>query len=324
MGDNSGIEWLQRFPGVKGASWNVNRGCSEVDEGCEDCYAKNWAAMPSMSGDASKPYHGLVRLEGRQVKWTNEVRFVEHMLDQPLRWKAPRLIFTNSMSDWLHSRFTWEQINRVVEVMARADRHVFMTLTRRTQRLMYLCERIGVSTLPSHIWAGVTIPARKYLFRLDHLRQMPAVTRWLSLEPLLGDLGTLDLTGIHWVVIGGLSGRGKVRPMHSQWVQRIIDQCREQKVPVFFKQWGRTCPVKHLPPGVVWKPGAKTPVVMVDETGAIGIELDKTRNLEMHVVNSNKKANGRHFGGQEFDEYPSDDHFPAAMLAWSAMAREAA
>lgn len=320
MGDNSKIEWLNLMPGFKGASWNCFRGCTPVDPGCDNCYAAEWATMPSMSGCAGKPYHGLVQIDKPGNKWNGEVRFAEDMLDHPLRWKQPRLIFTNSMSDWLHAGFSDDQVFESFEVMKRADWHVFMTLTRRTQRLKQFC---AVYKWPPHIWAGVTVPSAKYNFRIDHLRACDVPTRWISFEPLIADIGPVDLTGIHWAVIGGESGDGDpIRPMHSRWVSRLIDQCREQGVPVFFKQWGRTCPISQLPPGVNFDPRKKAPTILIDEDGRTGAAEIATREddvrrqtgIEMHLVASKAKT-GRLWNGAELNEYPDATHFPARRAA---------
>lgn len=316
MGDNSAIEWLQALPGIKGASWNVSRGCTEVDEGCTDCYAKNWAMMPSMSGDSSKPYYGLVtRDNAGNVKWTGQVRFAQEKLNEPLRWKAPRLIFTNSMSDWLHSGFAWNEIRQSIDVMTHADWHVFMTLTRRTLRLSQVTRMAELPAgLERHIWAGVTVPSAKYKFRIDSLRETQAKTRWISFEPLLGDIGEVNLSGIHWAVIGGLSGRGALQPMHSAWVRNLIQQCERQDVAVFFKQWGRTCPVEHLPREYDLNREAET--IIVDRDGNTGQAARKDRSPEMHILFGNKKKAGRIWHGETLDHYPARHHFPDKMLAY--------
>jgi protein gp37 len=158
----------------------------------------------------------------------------EHALELPLRWKKPRTIFVNSMSDLFHEAVPVEFILRVFDVMRRADWHKYQLLTKRSERLLELDPQL--SWLP-HIWAGVSVESREYVYRIDHLRQTHAETKFLSVEPLLGPLSDLDLSGIDWVIVGGESGPD-ARPMKPAWVTSIRDQCRLAHVPFFFNQWG--------------------------------------------------------------------------------------
>jgi len=157
-----------------------------------------------------------------------------HVLDAPLRWKKPRMIFVNSMSDLFHPDVPVEFILRVFGIMRQTHWHTFQVLTKRSARLLELDPTID---WPENVWMGVSVETQDYTFRIDHLRQTGARIKFLSLEPLLGSLTHLDLTGIHWVIVGGESGPG-ARPMQKEWVQCIREQCQTAGVPFFFKQWG--------------------------------------------------------------------------------------
>jgi protein gp37 len=160
----------------------------------------------------------------------------EHMLELPLRWKLPQMIFVNSMSDLFHKDVPTEYIHRVFDVMSRASQHRFQVLTKRSQRLMRLSQTLSWR---SNIWMGVSVESQEYTFRIDHLRETKAHIKFLSLEPLLGPLPNLNLQGINWVIVGGESGPG-ARSMRREWVLDIRDQCTAAGVPFFFKQWGGT------------------------------------------------------------------------------------
>jgi protein gp37 len=158
----------------------------------------------------------------------------EHLLELPLSWKKPQMIFVNSMSDLFHAKAPAAFILRVFETMSRAAWHTFQVLTKRSERLLELAPTID---WPSNVWMGVSIESEKYSFRIDHLRQTAARTKFLSLEPLLGPLPNLDLRGIHWIIVGGESGPG-ARPVKEEWITDIRDQCLASGVSFFFKQWG--------------------------------------------------------------------------------------
>jgi len=203
------------------ASWNPVTGCSRVSEGCKHCYAERMAK----------------RLQGMGVaKYRNgfEVTVHPEVLEEPLRWRKPTLVFVNSMSDLFHQKIPVSFFRQVFDVMRRADRHVFQVLTKRSERLARLAPRIA---WPPNVWMGVTVESARFAYRIDHLRQTGAAVKWLSMEPLLGPVPGMDLTGIDWIVVGGESGPG-ARPMDKAWVLDIQRQCREQNVHFFFKQWG--------------------------------------------------------------------------------------
>jgi len=203
------------------ASWNPVTGCSRVSEGCKHCYAERMAK----------------RLQGMGVaKYRNGFQVTVHpeVLEEPLRWRKPTLVFVNSMSDLFHEKIPVRFFRQVFDVMRRADRHVFQVLTKRSKRLARLAPRID---WPPNVWMGVTVESARFAYRIDHLREASAAIKWLSIEPLLGPVPGMDLTGIDWIVVGGESGPG-ARPMQKAWVLDIRRQCREQNVHFFFKQWG--------------------------------------------------------------------------------------
>ena len=163
-------------------------------------------------------------------------------MSQPLRWRRPRRVFVNSMSDLFHKDVPWYFVDKVFSVMESADWHVFQVLTKRSSLMRdYLRSRYGSSVVPSHIWCGVSVEDKDALVRVRHLRESPAAVRFLSLEPLLGGLGEFDLSGISWIIVGGESGPG-ARPVEEEWVCEVRDLCENNGIPFFFKQWGGVRP----------------------------------------------------------------------------------
>ncbi len=216
VASNSSIEWTE-------ATWNPVTGCAKISPGCKHCYAERMAKRLKAMG---------------QPNYANGFRLTlqEKALELPLSWKKPRVIFVNSMSDLFHKNVPVEFILRVFDVMRRANWHQYQILTKRADRLEQLD---AVIPWQPHIWMGVSVESEDYRSRIDHLRRTHAHIKFLSLEPLLGPLGPLDLAGIHWAIAGGESGPG-ARPMNVEWVTDIRDQCLRAKVPFFFKQWGGT------------------------------------------------------------------------------------
>jgi protein gp37 len=217
MSDHSKIEWTD-------ASWNAIRGCDKISPGCARCYAETFAER-------------FRDVPGHPYEQGFDLRLVPEKLDDPLKWRKPRRIFVNSMSDLFHERVPEEYIARVIDVMRRADWHIYQTLTKRSERMRDLLSgpfrRVAEM---SHTWWGVSVENRAHgLRRIDHLRAAPARLRFLSVEPLLEDLGKVDLTGIHWVITGGESGR-RPRRMELDWVRSLRDQCNAAGIPFFFKQ----------------------------------------------------------------------------------------
>lgn len=210
----SAIEWTD-------ATWNPLTGCNKISPGCKHCYAERMA--------------GRLKLMG-QENYRNgfELTLHEHALDIPRRWKSPKTVFVNSMSDLFHVDVPLDFIQRVFKVMRETPQHRYQVLTKRADRLAELAPFID---WPPNVWMGVSVENLKYADRIDHLRTVPAAVRFLSLEPLLGPLPELDLTDIHWAIVGGESGPG-ARPMEESWVRDIRDQCLCANVAFFFKQWG--------------------------------------------------------------------------------------
>ena len=218
------IEWTE-------STWNPVRGCTRVSEGCRFCYAERIASRFAREGLA---YEGLAKMTKAGPRWTNRIQRVPHLLDQPLKWKRPRLIFVNSMSDLFHEDVSFAYIQKVFDVMKRADWHQFQVLTKRAERLAELSPQL---VWPPNIWMGVSVESVDYTFRIDCLRGTAAQIKFLSLEPLLGRLGNLRLDGIDWVIVGGESGTD-ARPMEEEWVVDIRDQCLDASVALFVKQMG--------------------------------------------------------------------------------------
>lgn len=216
MGSKSTIEWME-------STWNPVTGCTKISPGCDHCYAERLALRLRAMG---------------QPNYVNgfELTIQERMLELPLRWKTPQVIFVNSMSDLFHRDVPTDYIHKVFNVMNHACQHRFQVLTKRSQRLLRLSTALEWRP---HVWMGVSVESKDYTFRIDHLRETGAHIKFLSLEPLLGPLPNLNLKGIDWVIVGGESGPG-ARIMRPEWVVDVKDQCKAAGVPFFFKQWGGT------------------------------------------------------------------------------------
>ena len=236
------IEWTEQ-------TWNPTVGCTKISPGCKNCYAEVMARRLQAIGVRGYE-HGF------------RLTLIPERLAEPLERRKPTVYFVNSMSDLFHEKVPFDYIRRVFDVMARAPQHTFQVLSKRAERMAEFCRGIDV---PPNVWLGVSVENRKHgVPRIGILRGVEASVRFLSVEPLLEDLGEIDLAGIHWVIVGGESGR-KARPMKSEWVAEIKRQCDEAEIAFFFKQWG------------TW--------------GADGHKRSK-------------KANGRRFGGKVFDAMP--------------------
>jgi protein gp37 len=219
LSETSSIEWTD-------ATWNPVRGCTKVSPGCTHCYAETFAER----------FRGV---PGHAFEQGFDLRLVPEKLHEPLRWPSSKTVFVNSMSDLFHPDVPDEYIRKVCEVMALGDWHTYQVLTKRSERMRDLLATTlrPFAELP-HIWWGVSVENKKHgLPRIGHLRAALARTRFLSVEPLLEDLGEINLEGIHWVIVGGESGHG-ARPMEEAWVTSLRDQCVRANVPYFFKQWG--------------------------------------------------------------------------------------
>jgi protein gp37 len=214
MASSSYIEWTD-------ATWNPVTGCTKISPGCANCYAERLARRLQAMGS---PHYRL----GFDVAWHEDV------LDAPLTWRKPRRVFVNSMSDLFHEDVPFTFVERVFDVMRRAERHQFQILTKRSDVLARYSARL---VWPPNVWMGVSVESSPYAYRIDHLRSVSAAVRFVSLEPLLGPVCDLDLSRIDWVIVGGESGPG-ARPMQESWVLDIRDRCVSSGVPFFFKQWG--------------------------------------------------------------------------------------
>jgi protein gp37 len=218
MGDKSAIEWTD-------ATWNPVTGCTKVSPGCKNCYAERLALRLRAMGNPRYVNGFAVTLHRNQ-------------LDLPLRWRQPRRIFVNSMSDLFHEAVPENFILQTFEVMGRAHWHVFQVLTKRADRLRALAPKLPWGP---NVWQGVSVETSRYFPRIHRLLEVPAEVRFLSLEPLLGPLPGLPLDGINWVIVGGESGPNH-RRVSPEWIREIRDQCEKAGVPFFFKQWGGRTP----------------------------------------------------------------------------------
>jgi protein gp37 len=218
MANSTAIEWTD-------TTWNPVTGCTKISAGCDHCYAERFSER--FRGTPGHPFENGFDLTLRPER-----------LEQPLGWRNPRMIFVNSMSDLFHKEIPPGFISSVFDTMERAHWHTFQILTKRSSLMRnFLRRRYGQSRGPSHMWFGVSVEDGGRKSRIRHLQDAPAGVRFLSIEPLIGPMGGLDLTGIDWVIVGGESGPG-ARSMECEWVREVRDQCRTGKVAFFFKQWG--------------------------------------------------------------------------------------
>lgn len=273
MSEKSKIEWTT-------ATWNPVTGCTKVSQGCKHCYAeREWARL---SGNAKTVYHG---------RKFEDIQYHPERLEMPLSWKKPKMVFVNSMSDLFHETIPIAIIIKIWRTMASARIHTFQILTKRPERAEDFLSSYGHGSmmhgrqLPlNNVWVGVSIESRDHLERMESLRRTHAAIRFISFEPLLGDIGTIDLTGIHWVIVGGESGP-KARPMHPDWVRAIRDQCIEASVPFFLKQWGE------------WAPDC----LCIKPCKTIARPTPEKQGVMFHC---GKKAAGRKLDGITWDDMP--------------------
>lgn len=221
----STIEWTE-------ATWNPVVGCTVLSPGCANCYAMRLARRLEAMGQPK--YTGTTRLSGGRAKWNGTIRTDEESLKIPATWKTGRMIFVNSMADLFHEKVPIAFIKRVFETMAQTPQHTYQILTKRAERLEALSAKLNWT---QNIWMGVSVESAEYLWRIDHLRRTSAAIKFLSLEPLLGPLEHMNLQGVDWAIAGGESGPG-ARPVQTDWVRSIRDQCIKAEVAFHFKQWG--------------------------------------------------------------------------------------
>jgi protein gp37 len=219
MSDHSKIEWTD-------ATWNPLRGCTKISPGCKHCYAQTFAER----------FRGV---KGHPYEQGFDLRLVPEKLTEPFNWSSPRTVFVNSMSDLFQPEVPDAYIEDVVRVMLEANWHTYQVLTKRSERLRNLLStKLRFAADHKHIWWGVSVEDKRYgLPRVQHLRSAPAAVKFLSIEPLLEDLGSFDISGIDWAIVGGESGHG-ARPMNERWVLKLLKLCQREDVDFFFKQWG--------------------------------------------------------------------------------------
>jgi len=220
MANHSSIEWTE-------ATWNPTTGCTKISAGCKNCYAATLSKRLKLM---------------RVKKYRNEFKFTEHEddLELPLKWKKPKKIFVNSMSDLFHEKSSMEFVGRCFFTMIKANWHIYQVLTKRPTRMAEFSDlffNYFGHEIPHYIWMGTTVENIDNVWRIDELRNVECTVRFISFEPLLGSVGRLDLSGIDWAIIGGESGYG-FRDVRKEWILEIIKECRKQNVKVFFKQWG--------------------------------------------------------------------------------------
>lgn len=311
------IEWTD-------ATWNPAVGCSKVSPGCDHCYAAGVASRGMQSAHRGLAVRG---------EWTGEVRILPDRLDTPLAWHRPRRVFVGSMTDLFHPDVPASFIEAVFGVMAAASRHTFQVLTKRPQRMAELlthwdADRLaavaavavgedparGTELFPfswplPNVWIGTSIESDRYAWRAERLRATPAAVRFLSCEPLLGPLPSLDLTGIDWVIAGGESGHG-ARPMHPDWVRDLCDRCTTAGIPFLFKQWGAWVPYEPdaQPPFFASQngdliDGHHMPSALTDGDPIDGWWWPDAGEdaVYRHV---GKKVAGRELDGRTWDEFP--------------------
>ncbi len=222
MAGSTTIEWTD-------ATWNPVTGCTKISAGCDNCYAERF----------SERFRGV---RGHPFEHGFDLILRPERLLQPLAWKSPKMIFVNSMSDLFHKGVPFSFVDKVFDTMEQADWHKFQILTKRSSRMRdYVNNRYGIDAAPPNIWLGTSIEDGTKKSRIRHMQQMNGSIRFLSVEPLIGMVGRLNLGGIDWVIVGGESGP-RARPMHPDWVREIRDQCTEAGVAFFFKQWGGVRP----------------------------------------------------------------------------------
>ncbi|MFV8141859.1 DUF5131 family protein [Mycolicibacterium senegalense] len=239
MATRSAIEWTE-------VTWNPVTGCDRVSAGCDHCYAATLAKRLKLMGVSKYQNDGDPRTSGPGFG----VSVHPSSLNEPRRWRAPRVVFVNSMADLFHAKVPLSFVRDVFDVVAETPQHTYQVLTKRSRRLQRVAERLD---WPDNLWMGVSVENADVLDRVDHLRSVPAAVRFLSCEPLLGPLDGIDLAEIGWVIAGGESGPHH-RPMDINWARGIRDGCRRAGVPFFFKQWGGRTPksLGRLLDGVLW------------------------------------------------------------------------
>jgi protein gp37 len=229
MAGISEIEWTD-------ATWNPISGCMMLSPGCTNCYAMRMAARLQAMEHPS--YEGTTRKSGGRPVWTGKLHLNEQSLTIPLRWRTPRKIFVNSMSDLFQDGVPISFVKRIWDTMEEAHWHTYQILTKRPENMLAVVSGLSRPVL-TNVWVGTSVESARYKKRITELRRVPAQVRFVSFEPLIGPIGGVNLTGIHWAIVGGESGP-RARPMKENWVEEIREQCKEYNAKFFFKQWGGT------------------------------------------------------------------------------------
>lgn len=277
VADKSSIEWTE-------ATWNPTTGCNRTSPGCDNCYALTLSRRLKAMGNPKYQNDGDGRTSGPGFGLTLH----PEQLHLPHRWASPRVIFVNSMSDLFHPSVPLTFIKEVFEVMRDTPRHTYQVLTKRSARLRKVATELN---WPSNVWMGVSIETNKYVFRADHLRQVPAAVRFVSAEPLLGNLNDLSLVDIDWLIAGGESGHG-ARPMHPSWARDLRDRCNKEGTAFFFKQWGSWAPVD----------GNRT--VLLSDDGKTVLKSSSSSREVVKLSRVKRSIAGRHLDGKTWDEMP--------------------
>lgn len=253
MATRSSIEWTE-------VTWNPVTGCDRISPGCDNCYALRLAKRLKAMGQPRYQTDGDPETSGPGFGLACH----DDLVEQPLSWRKPRLVFVNSMSDLFHPDVSLDFIHRVFATMENTPQHTYQVLTKRSKRLGSIADDLP---WPPNVWMGVSVESAIYRFRINHLRQVPAKVRFLSIEPLIAPVDELDLAGIQWVIAGGESGPG-ARPIEETWVRDIRDQCVDAGTAFFFKQWGGRTPKaggRELD-GLTWSElPARTPASLLGE-----------------------------------------------------------
>jgi len=226
MTDTS-IEWTD-------ATWNPVAGCSVESSGCTNCYAMQMAYRLQAMG--VKKYYGLTRKSGNKTVWTGKIRLDTKSLQAPVKWKNPRQIFVNSMSDLFHEQVPFDFVAKIWDVMKSTPRHQYQILTKRPERMADYISMANAAPL-DNVWLGTSVENSSTVMRINILRTIPAAIRFISFEPLIGPVGPVNLENIHWAIVGGESGP-RARPIEEHWIDEIHDQCIDYNTAFFFKQWG--------------------------------------------------------------------------------------
>ena len=251
----SSIEWTD-------TTWNPIAGCTIVSSGCTNCYAMEFAKRLELMG--IEKYDNLTRKSGSRIIWNGVVKECPEILNEPYKWRKPRKVFVNSMSDLFHENVSDEFIGRIWQVMRETPQHVYQILSKRPTRMKNFLKNADSDILPN-VWLGTSVENHEVIDRVDELQSTPAAIRFISCEPLIDSIGKINLDNIHWVIVGGESGKN-ARPVREEWIDEIFEQCKLTKTSFFFKQWGN------------WGRDGKK---------------------------RSKKANGRHYRGSTWDEIPN-------------------